>query len=574
MLQSNIKQRISFYLDNEQDERFRSDLLAVMERDDTAELEDRFYTDLEFGTAGMRGVIGGGLNRMNPFVVQLVTQGIANYLADIGEESGSSVVIAYDSRNYSEDFARAAAEVFCGNGVQVMLYDSLRPVPLLSYAVRRLNATAGIVITASHNPPQYNGYKVYWESGGQIIAPHDARIIEEVGKLQQEPVIRRLALDEAQARGTFRWLGSEDDEPYYEAVLSRLFHQSLFQDSELQERCRVLYTPIHGSGNLPVRKICERLHFPVTVLAEQEEPDGNFPTVVMPNPEEPDAMKMALEKGREIGAALVLGTDPDADRLGIAIADADDRKPYLLLTGNQIAVLLGDYIMQQRKAEREERQLFCVKSLVTTDLLRRLAEDNGVACRDTLTGFKYIAEQMDIGNERGELFVFGAEESFGYLIHDQVRDKDAVSAAVVAIEMLLWYTNNGKSLSERLEEIRNTYGRYDEAVLSQSFQGAAGRERIEKIMQRFRHETPSSIGGLGISEVIDLKSDRSMGLPAADVVICRFSEGSKLIVRPSGTEPKIKFYIHVTSPPESDNMEASNRNKIAVITQELKSYLA
>jgi len=553
------------YLSQEKDRRFSAELKTVIDNQDDNELHDRFYTTLKFGTAGMRGLIGGGFNRINPLIVRKVTQGLADYIESHSTGSTNRVVIAYDSRNYSREFAEAAAGVLCGNGITVFLHSAMRPVPMLSFAVRELAAQAGIVITASHNPPSYNGYKVYWSDGAQVTPPHDEGIAKSAGRITSSDMISEMSLAAAEKKGVLVWLNEEFDEHYYAMVKKTLVHPELFSDNSLTRKFTVVYTPLHGSGSVPVQKICGDLGINLHVVAEQDNADGNFPTVELPNPEDPGAMKMALELGEKVEASLIMGTDPDADRLGIAIPSSSNSSGFLLLTGNQTASLLCDYMIERLNLpEGDNSSLYCVKSLVTTDLFRDIAERHGVKSIDTLTGFKYIAEQIARGEAAGKQFVCGAEESFGYLTNSSVRDKDAVSTAVIVIEMMLWYAKNGYTIIERLEELWSRYGRYDESVVSKTLSGVNGLKKIEAIMDNLRKEPPSEFGGMAVTEFTDLSQGTS-GLPKADVLIMQLKGGSKLVVRPSGTEPKIKFYIFSYCAPETSHAaEINQKNTLAI----------
>lgn len=528
------------YVTNEQDEYVKQEVIQAMNAEDMEDLYDRFYTELAFGTAGMRGVIGGGFNRINPYMVRRVTQGLSEYLLEECKED-ITVVIAYDSRNYSDTFAAAAAEVLCANGIRVYLYNSIHPVPLLSFAVRFLKASAGIVITASHNPPEYNGYKVYWNDGGQVIAPHDKGIVKKVQAMTSGEMIRTIDMEEARSKGLLMDVPQRVDEAYYDMVLSSIRSPEVFTQ---RVPCKVVYTPIHGSGNIPVQHLLRMLNVDYTIVKEQEQPNGDFPTVDLPNPENPKAMSLAMDLAKEVGADIVLGTDPDSDRLGIGIPVDDTKQEYTLLNGNQIAVLLCDYILSMRKDTG--RKGVCVKSIVTTDLMKRISESYGVECRDVLTGFKYIADQMKRIEEQQEEFLFGAEESFGYLSVPHVYDKDAVSSAVLAVEMMMYYRLQGKSLLDRLEDIWLEYGFYREKVVSKTYPGADGREQMQQIMTEFRDSPPVEIGGMKVLQIEDLIKGHG-NLPPANVLIITLDGGSKVIVRPSGTEPKIKYYFFSVS---------------------------
>lgn len=533
-------QKASEYVEYEMEESFRKEVIQAMNEEDVESLHDRFYTELTFGTAGMRGVIGGGVNRMNPYMVRRVTQGLADYVNSQFSE-GRTVVIAYDSRNYSDMFAEAAALVLCANGISVYLYDTIHPVPLLSYAVRHMHASAGITITASHNPAKYNGYKVYWSDGAQVIAPHDAGIVSCVRKITSGDMIRSMGVDEARSEGLLLEVPGDVDQSYYRMVEKSLRYPELFNEDL---PCSVVYTPLHGSGNVPVQELFRRLGVKYTIVSEQEAPDGDFPTVALPNPENPSAMSMALELAKEQSADLVLGTDPDSDRLGIGIPIDESKEEYMLLGGNQIAALLCDHVLSAQPEGLSDG--VCVKSIVTTDLMKEVAAAQGCECRDVLTGFKYIADQMHRIEEEGKRFLFGAEESFGYLSVQEVYDKDAVSTAVLAVEMLLRCKKQGLSVLDRLNQLWQSFGYYEEKVISKTYQGSEGRDMIDQLMEQFRNDPPKEIGGMAVVNIVDLKPGHG-ALPPADVVIFELSGGSKVIVRPSGTEPKIKYYLFSVS---------------------------
>ena len=537
--EKDLRKKAEAYLAAEQNEIFKADVESDLASENWESLYDRFYTSLAFGTAGMRGIIGGGTNRMNSYMVSKVTQGMADYLKTAS--SNPSVVIAYDSRNYSDLFAKQAARVFAANGVSVYLYATLHPVPMLSFAVRYLQTTAGVTITASHNPAPYNGYKVYWRDGGQVTPPHDFSIAERANAVKAQD-IKIISEESARSKGLLVPVPEKVDAAYYENALKVLRRPALVQGSPVT----VVYTPLHGSGNIPVRHLMGELGIAVHVVKEQQEPDGNFPTVPLPNPEHPDAMKMALNLAKKVKADIVLGTDPDADRLGIAIPTDSEKTNYTLLTGNQIAVLLTDYLVSADAERQLGKRPLVVKSLVTTDLVAKIVEDGGGRSKDVLTGFKYIAEQMAIlegpkGEE--EYFLFGCEESFGYLAMPSVRDKDAVSSALVAVEVMSWWAKQGLSLQDRLDQIYDEHGFYTEVIIAEDYEGAAGKAKIAKIMANTRTlNVGDAFAGTTIVNIEDLL-EGSTNFPASDVVILRMENGEKVIVRPSGTEPKIKYYL-------------------------------
>ena len=534
-----IYSRAEQYIAYEKSAPFRQEVMLSYDEHADDDLYDRFYTELAFGTAGMRGVIGGGTNRMNPFMVRKVTQGLAEYL--LTQESSPSVTIAFDSRNYSSLFAKTAALTLCANGVKVYLYETLQPVPVLSFAVQYLKTTAGIVITASHNPAKYNGYKVYYNDGGQVTPPHDIGIADTVNALDVSR-IREISEEEARDTHLLLQVPPEVDEAYDEMVLSSILRKDVIREQKVS----VAYTPLHGAGNIPVRRMLERLSLQCHVVEEQVEPNGDFPTVTMPNPEDPEAMRLVLRKAKEVGADIVLGTDPDSDRLGIAIPSSPDKSEYTLLSGNQIAVLLTDYLLARyRDLAFTDKRPLVVKSFVTTDLVRAITEAQGGRCKDVLTGFKYIAEQIvEVDASPSEFYLFGCEESFGYNALKGVRDKDAVSSAVLAVEMMSYYASVGKTLQDRLNEIYGLYGFYTEKVLSFAYEGARGRDKMKQIMESFRSRKKGDMfADLTIADTLDLASGEQTLFPKSNVVILTFTEGTKMVIRPSGTEPKIKYYF-------------------------------
>ena len=538
-----IKSKAEEYLKWETSPVFRKEVEDSLSSGDWDDLYERFYTALAFGTAGMRGVIGGGTNRINTYMVRRVTQGLSDYL--VKNSSSPSVAIAYDSRHWSKEFALSASLVLSANGVRTYLYDTLHPVPMLSYCVRTLGTTAGIVITASHNPSKYNGYKVYWADGGQVTPPHDIGITECVMAVKDENV---KSLDEEDARksGILSSVPESVDESYYKMVIASLRRPELVKKSPV----KVAYTPLHGSGLVPLTTMLSRLGMEVAVVEEQKAPDGSFPTVKLPNPESAEAMQKVIALAKEIKADIVLGTDPDADRLGIAIPKTEAKDEYILLTGNQIATLLADYLLVTEKEQGKAKDKpMLVKSLVTTDLVKKIAEKNGGECRDVLTGFKYIAEQIQMIDDNpgcGRHFLFGCEESYGFLTVPSVRDKDAVSSAVAAVEMMCHYKEQGITLQDRLDAIYAEYGYSTEVVFARDYEGAEGKAKMASIMANMRSLKKGDVlVSRTIESLVDLKGENT-GFPKADVIIIRFESGEKLVVRPSGTEPKIKYYLFLT----------------------------
>ncbi len=554
------------YINYETNPIFRDEVEKAIEMEDWEGLYDRFYTSLSFGTAGMRGLIGGGTNRINSFMVRKVSQGLADYLREAVDKP--SCVIAYDSRLFSSDFALSAAKVLAANGVKVHLYDVLHPVPMLSFALRYLKATAGIVVTASHNPSKYNGYKVYWSDGGQVTPPHDIGIAARANAVTGDQ-IKDMDEEEARKRGLLVSVSADVDEAYYHMVLSSLRRPAIVQNSPIT----VAYTPLHGSGNIPVRHMLQELGIKCEVVTEQEMPDGNFPTVKLPNPESHEAMERVIELAKRIKADIVLGTDPDADRLGLAIPTNSEKTDYLLLTGNQIATLLVDYLLNTaiEQNKHEGKKPLVVKSLVTTDIVKKITEKKGGECKDVLTGFKYIAEQIQAiadGRNKDDYFLFGCEESYGFLTVPEVRDKDAVSSAVAAVEMMCYYATKGISLQQRLDAIYATYGYSTECVFARDYEGAEGKEKMKNIMASFRAlKAGDTLVGRTIESVTDLLGENT-GFPKSDVIIIRYTSGEKLVVRPSGTEPKIKYYIFLQ---EGDGGRKALEDNLGAIVDEFKS---
>jgi phosphoglucomutase len=545
------------YISLEKDPFFRKQVEDLLAKNDIPELSDRFYAELEFGTGGIRGVIGGGYNRLNSFIIQKTTQGLANYIKKTVPSENASVAIAYDSRRFSPEFALDAARVLCGNGIKTYLYTSLRSTPQLSFTVRRCGATAGIVITASHNPAEYNGYKVYWSDGGQIVAPHDKGIVAEVRAVQGTKIVC-LTKEEALAQKLLVMIDKDLDVPFIDMVKACVMRPSLMR--EQGKKLVVVYTPLHGTGAIPVEKALNDMGVGVTFVEQQKLPDADFPTVDYPNPEEASAMKLSLDLAKKVNAHLVLATDPDADRLGIAVPDG---KAYTLLSGNQLGALLLDYIITSRKETGilSGKSAF-VKTIVTTELSRLIAQDNGITCFDVLTGFKYIGEKMREfeAEQNGPQYIFGMEESYGYLVNTSVRDKDAVSAAVVTAEMTLYHVSQGRSLLDRLNQLYGKYGYFEETLMSRYFKGESGLSIMNGLMARLRATPPKNFGGLTIDFVKDYMDgatlamtsgvkQKNIALPSSNVLQFVCADGSTITARPSGTEPKIKFYASCRSAP-------------------------
>jgi len=574
-----LEQRAREYIARERDRPFREEVEALLASGDSKELEDRFYRDLEFGTGGLRGLIGGGYNRMNSFVVTRATQGLCDYLKEQFPSKALSACIAYDSRRRSADFALATALVFAANGVKAYLFPSLRPTPELSYAIRKLGADTGVVVTASHNPPAYNGYKAYWNDGAQVVPPHDEGIIAKVGTVRE---IRSIAKEDALAAGLLVMLDGSMDDAYVDMVKSNLFRPALIK--EKASGVKVVYTPLHGTGAMPFERIMGELGLPVVTVPEQREPDGEFPTVAYPNPEEAAALKMALELGKKEKADVVMATDPDADRLGVAVPDKSGN--FVLITGNQLGSLHLDYILLTLKElGRMPPHPACIKSIVTTDLQTAIARSYGAECRECLTGFKWIADLMRRFEREGLDFVYATEESYGHLIEREVRDKDGISAAALTAEMTLYWRSKGRSLLDRLDELFLKHGFHEEKGFNKYFEGPSGMQIMSGIMERYRNNQPEQIGGLSVIEIRDFKIGKTwkpgkplsdIGMPESDVLQWRLSDGTLVTVRPSGTEPKIKFYIlsrTEVGPGGLDAARATSGIKIAAVETDLRKAL-
>ncbi|MCR4868950.1 MAG: phospho-sugar mutase [Lachnospiraceae bacterium] len=539
---------------------------------DEKEVEDRFYMDLEFGTAGLRGVIGAGTNRMNEYTVRRATQGLANYINKVGE-GDRGVAISYDSRHMSPEFADVAALCLAANGIKAYVFESLRPTPVLSYAVRKLKAIAGINITASHNPPEYNGYKVYWEDGAQITPPHDTGIM---GEVKECPIDAAKTMDkeEAKAAGLYQVIGADIDDPYIEELKSLVLHQDAID--EVGKDITIVYTPLHGTGNVPVRRVLAELGFTnVYVVPEQEKPDGDFPTVSYPNPEAEEAFQLALALGREKNADLVLATDPDADRLGVYVKDKDGE--YHCLTGNMSGCLIGDYVIGQRKArdgKLPEDGAF-IKSIVTTNLADAIAKDYGVELIEVLTGFKYIGGKVLEFEKTGKgTYLFGMEESYGCLTGTYARDKDAVVASMALCEAAAFYKTKGWTLWDAMTDIYERLGYYQDAVSAITLKGKEGIEKIGSIMVELRENPLTTIGDYKVLKVRDYQNDtctecesgkvEPTGLPKSNVLYYELSDDAWVCVRPSGTEPKIKFYYGIKGDSAEDAAAKSQAMKEAL----------
>ncbi len=542
-MEPNILAKAKTWLGDAYDEETRAEVQHMIDTDPKG-VEDAFYTDLVFGTGGLRGLMGAGTNRMNAYTVSMATQGLANYINRASKTDVKSVAIAHDSRNNSRLFARRAAEVFASNGIKVYLFGELRPTPELSFAVRYLKCSAGVVVTASHNPKEYNGYKVYWSDGGQIVPPHDKAIIQEVRKVDGPTKVKNQVDEEL-----IEIIGEEIDRKYREAVLRESIHPESIADSADMP---IVYTSLHGTGITQMPIVLKELGFKnIHIVKEQEKPDGDFPTVHSPNPEEKAAMDLGLQLGEKVDADMVMGTDPDADRVGIGVKDLDGR--LILLNGNETASILTHYLLSGLKEKgRLPDNGFVCSTIVTTELINEIADAYGVNCYVTLTGFKYIAEKIREVEGR-EKFIGGGEESYGYMIGDSVRDKDAIVTGAMLCEIAAWAHSRGKTFYEELIDMYVKYGLYREALVSLVKKGKDGAEQIRAMMDDFRTNMPKSIAGSDVVEVRDYQTDtitdmksettRPTGLPQSNVMQFYLADGSKVTARPSGTEPKIKFYF-------------------------------
>ncbi len=504
---------------------------------DQRELEECFYKNLEFGTGGLRGIIGVGTNRMNKYSVGMATQGFANYIMKAFPNQDITVAISFDSRHYSREFAKITAEVFAANEFHVYLFDNIRPTPELSFAIRELKCKAGVMITASHNPKEYNGYKAYWEDGAQITAPHDTNIINEVNKIKSPSMVK---FGDGSPYN-IQIIGEEMDKRYLSSILSLMLSpQSVRQAGDM----KIVYTPLHGTGVRIVPRALKSVGFNnIITVPSQDISDGDFPTVQSPNPEEPSALKLAIELADKHNADIVMATDPDADRLGIAVRD--DKGKMVLLNGNQTASILTYYILTRwKELGKITSDTYVVKTIVTTELMTAIANKFGVKIYDVLTGFKYIAEIVR-QNEGSKLFICGGEESYGYNVGEFVRDKDAVISCCMVAECAAWASENGLTLYDILQTIYREFGYYKEKLVSVTKKGINGIEQIASIMAFLRENNPKTIGGSKVVKVVDYNDNKATGLPKSDVLRFFSADGSVVSVRPSGTEPKIKFYFGV-----------------------------
>lgn len=543
------------------DKSTKEELLAI---EDEKEIEDRFYKDLEFGTGGLRGVIGAGSNRMNVYTVGKATQGFADYLNE-SFHGDISVAIAYDSRNMSKEFAQAAAEILSGNNIKVYLFESLRPTPMLSFTVRELGCKGGIVITASHNPKQYNGYKVYGEDGGQVTDHNAMTILTAIEKVDSFEKIKKNVMEEAVEKGSIVIIGEDVDKAYISRVKALTIREELVKNHS--NELKIIYTPIHGSGNVPVRRVLKELGYNnLHVVKEQELPDGNFPTAPYPNPEEPKVFSIAMDMAKEIQPDIIFGTDPDCDRIGVVVKTSTGE--YKVLTGNQTGVLLTNYMLSSLKElNKLPEDGAVIKTIVTTEMARKIAADYNTKLLDVLTGFKYIGEKIKEFEESGRnTYLFGFEESYGYLAGDFVRDKDAVIASMLICEMTLYYKKQGMSLYEALVNLYDKYGYYKESLVSLELKGKEGQEKISKALDYLRNSLGSSVNGAAIDKKFDYKLSKEwdfskdkqieIDLPKSNVLKFILTDGSWFVVRPSGTEPKMKVYLSIIS----DSLENAEKD--------------
>lgn len=560
------------------DEATKAELTSIANNE--AEIKERFYMDLEFGTAGLRGILGAGINRMNIYIVRRATQGLANYIIS-QKGAAKGVAIAYDSRRMSPEFADEAARTLAANGIKAYKFESLRPTPELSFAVRELGCIAGINVTASHNPSDYNGYKVYWEDGAQFTPPHDKGVTKEVLAIEDLSTVKTMSAEAAKAAGLYQVIGAEIDDKYIANVKAQIVNQDVID--AVQDSLTIIYTPLHGTGNIPVRRALKEIGFQhVYVVPEQELPDGEFPTVSYPNPEAEEAFQLGLKLAKEKDADLVLATDPDADRLGVYVKDTKSGS-YFPLTGNMSGSLLCEYVLSQKKAKGEippDGQV--IKSIVTTNLVDAIAKAYNTELIEVLTGFKYIGQQMLKEETTGHgKYMFGVEESYGCLIGTYARDKDAVSASAALCEAAAYYKAKGMTLWDAMEAIYDKYGYYKDSVKAIGFKGIEGLAKIQSIMEALRNEAPKKVGDYTVLSARDYKLDtitdmttgevKPTGLPTSNVLYYDMNDDAWMCVRPSGTEPKIKFYCGIkgTSSEDADKKSAALGDAVAAMVDQI-----
>jgi phosphoglucomutase len=569
-----IRKRYSAWLSGNYDGETK-EAIQTLEKENTNELADAFYRNLEFGTGGLRGIMGVGTNRMNKYTVGMATQGYANYLKQTYPGGVVRVAVAHDSRNNSRRFAEIVANVMAANGIKVFLFEALRPTPELSFTIRHLGCQGGVVLTASHNPKEYNGYKAYWSDGGQLVPPHDKNVIKEVEKIGSVEDVKWSGGEQ-----NITIIGKDIDEEYIKMLKTLSVYPEVIAR---QSNLKIVYTPIHGTGITLVPKALERFGFKnVTIVEEQATPDGNFPTVGYPNPEESEAMAIGLKKAKEIDADILLGTDPDADRVGIAVKDKKGN--WVLMNGNQTAVLAFNYMIEARKAKGIARSNdMVVKTIVTSDLIDRIAAANGVKCYNVLTGFKWIAELIR-EKEASENYVIGGEESYGLMVGSKLRDKDAVAAVAILCEMAAYEKDKGRLLYEKLIDLYVQYGFYKEHLISITKKGMNGQKEIAQMMEMYRNNPPKKINGSPVVQLLDYEMKRGRNLqtgedweiklPKSNVLQFILADGSKISARPSGTEPKIKFYFSVNtkldSPENFEKVEGDLNGRIKGIISDMK----
>lgn len=589
MEKAEILERAKKYIAEEKDERFRKEVEGLVakadDKDALAELEDRFYQTLEFGTGGLRGVMGGGTNRMNTLEINLATQGLANYVLKAFPEKAKdgtlSAVVAYDSRKNSDVFAEATALILAANGIKAYLFTGLRPTPELSFAIRTLKAQTGVVVTASHNPPQYNGYKAYWDNGAQVIEPHDVGIIKEVNAVKE---IKTISKEEAIKSGKLILIDKEIDEKFWAMCKAQLFRPELIK--EKASSVKIVYTPLHGTGAMHVEKVLGDLGLKVITVPEQREPNGAFPTVEKPNPEEAPALKMAVALGEKEKADCVMATDPDADRFGTAFPGKDGK--FVLVTGNQMGAMLCEYVLLCRKElGKLPANSAAIRSIVTSPFADYICKKYGVKMHECLTGFKWIAAVEDeFEKANTETYVYGFEESYGYKIEKDVMDKDGVSAAAMCAEMTLYWASKGKSILEHLDDMYNEYGFFEDRAISQYFPGSAGKEVMAGIMTKLRTEGLKTLGGKKVLEIRDIgesvafnpenpSAKTEIKLPKSNVLQFVLDGGTIVSARPSGTEPKIKFYVNARTDTSAglDKAKAESAAVCDAITADIKKVL-
>ena len=589
MEKAEILERAKKYIAEEKDERFRKEVEELVakadDKDALAELEDRFYQTLEFGTGGLRGVMGGGTNRMNTLEINLATKGLANYVLKAFPEKAKdgtlSAVVAYDSRKNSDVFAEATALILAANGIKAYLFTGLRPTPELSFAIRTLKAQTGVVVTASHNPPQYNGYKAYWDNGAQVIEPHDVGIIKEVNAVKE---IKTISKEEAIKSGKLILIDKEIDEKFWAMCKAQLFRPELIK--EKASSVKIVYTPLHGTGAMHVEKVLGDLGLKVITVPEQREPNGAFPTVEKPNPEEAPALKMAVALGEKEKADCVMATDPDADRFGTAFPGKDGK--FVLVTGNQMGAMLCEYVLLCRKElGKLPANSAAIRSIVTSPFADYICKKYGVKMHECLTGFKWIAAVEDeFEKANTETYVYGFEESYGYKIEKDVMDKDGVSAAAMCAEMTLYWASKGKSILEHLDDMYNEYGFFEDRAISQYFPGSAGKEVMAGIMTKLRTEGLKTLGGKKVLEIRDIgesvafnpenpSAKTEIKLPKSNVLQFVLDGGTIVSARPSGTEPKIKFYVNARTDTSAglDKAKAESAAVCDAITADIKKVL-